>query len=108
MGIQIIQERIRLGSYSVKSHAAIHAVKEGFDREHMVEAILSGKIIEAYPGDHRFLICGRAALATNTVVYLHVVCECVDSLYVDIVTAYLPDEDYWNNPPYSRRNSPRK
>ncbi len=78
--IQEIQACISLGDYTVKSHAAMHAVKEGFDREHMIEAILNGKIIEAYPGEQRFLICGQTKLTTNTMVYLHVVCEYADSI----------------------------
>ena len=102
--IKVIREIIRLGSYSVKSHAAVHALKEGFDRENMIEAILNGKIIEDYPENQRSLICGLIKLSANTKVYLHVVCEYTDLSFVDIVTAYLPDEDYWNNPPYSRRH----
>ena len=106
--IQSIRECIRLGNYFVKSHAAIHALKEGFDREQMVEAILNGKVIEIYPENQRLLICGQVTFATNTTVYLHVVCECADLIYVDIVTAYLPDEANWNHPPYSRRHKPKK
>jgi hypothetical protein len=40
--IENIRERIRAGHYLVKSHAVRHALKEGFDRGHMVEAILGG------------------------------------------------------------------
>lgn len=101
--IHEIRASISLGDYTVKSHAATHAVKEGFDRANMIEAILNGKIIEAYPDEQRFLVCGQTLLTANIMVYLHVVCEYTDSMYVDIVTAYLPDEDYWNNPPYTRR-----
>ena len=43
-----IQQCIRDGNYLVKSHAVIYALKEGFDRANMVEAILNGSIIEDY------------------------------------------------------------
>jgi hypothetical protein len=44
--IETIRQRIQQGKYLVKSHAVQHAIKEGFDRNNMVEAILNGKIIE--------------------------------------------------------------
>jgi len=44
--LEIIQQRVREGQYLVKSHAAIHALKEGFERRHMVEAVLDGTLIE--------------------------------------------------------------
>jgi hypothetical protein len=47
----------------IKSHAVRHALKEGFERTHMVEAILEGIIIEEYPDEQRVLICGKTTLA---------------------------------------------
>jgi len=44
--LEIIQQRVREGQYLIKSHAAIHALKEGFERRHMVEAVLDGTLIE--------------------------------------------------------------
>ena len=41
--IEHIRERVRAGNYLVKSHAVHHAVKEGFERKHIVEAILNGR-----------------------------------------------------------------
>jgi hypothetical protein len=70
--LQTIRERVQNGDYLVKSHAILHAQKEGFQVKHMVEAILNGKVIEAYPEDQRVLICGRSTLLENIVVYLHV------------------------------------
>ena len=46
MNIEIIRERVQRGNYLIKSHAVQHALKEGFDRQHMVEAILKGRVIE--------------------------------------------------------------
>jgi Domain of unknown function (DUF4258) len=100
--IETIRERVRSGNYLVKSHAVQHAIKEGFDRAHMVEAILNGTIIEEYPDDQRALICGQISLVEQQTIYLHVVCEYADEIYAEFVTAYLPDET-WESPPFRRR-----
>jgi len=106
--IEIIRERLRKGNYLIKSHAVQHALKEGFERTHMVEAILAGTIIEEYPDDQRVLICGKTSLAKTTDVYLHVVSEYADAIYVELVTAYIPDEQEWEQPPLRRRKRKRR
>ena len=102
MDIDTIRNRIQIGNYLVKSHAVQHALKEGFERKHMVEAILNGQIIEEYSDDQRVLISGTALLE-NITVHLHVVCEYADPVFIEFVTAYIPDERLWENPPYRRR-----
>ncbi|MDQ3009243.1 MAG: DUF4258 domain-containing protein [Acidobacteriota bacterium] len=103
MKIESIREQVREGNYKLKSHVAMHALKEGFAREDIVETILAGTIIEDYEQAKRVLICGPTTLSEQTVVYLHVVCEYADPAYVAIVTTYLPDESMWENPPFKRR-----
>ena len=102
MDIETIRNRIQAGNYLVKSHAILHALKEGFDRQHMVEAILNGRIIEEYPDDQRVLVSGTMTWE-NITVHLHVVCEHADPVFIEFVTAYIPDERRWENPPYRRR-----
>src|SRR5437763_13741438 len=97
--VEIIREQVRAGNYLIKSHAVVHALKEGFERRHMVEAVLVGSIIEEYPDDWRALLCGRTSLSQNVTIYLHVVCEYADPVYVEFVTAYIPDELEWESPP---------
>ena len=92
----------------IQSHAVQHALKEGFERKHMVEAVLAGTIIEEYPDDYRALICGKAAFTDKVMLYLHVVCEYADSLYVEFVTAYVPDDLEWEKPPFRRRRPDKK
>jgi len=106
--IESIRKRVRDGNYLAKDHAIQHALKEGFERKHMVEAVLNGTIIEEYPDDQRALICGRAALFENVAIYLHVVCEYTDPVYVEFVTAYIPDENQWERPNFMRRKRKRK
>lgn len=78
-------------------------LRRDFERQHIVAAVLAGKIIEAYPDNKRVLICGKAALAKDTDIYLHVVCEHADAVYIEFVTAYIPDEREWEQPPFKRR-----
>jgi len=98
-----IQQCIRDGNYLVKSHAVIHALKEGFNRANMVEAVLNGSIIEDYADAKRVLVCGKTMIMTATEIYLHVVCEYADPVYIEFVTAYIPDEQEWESPPFRRR-----
>ena len=107
MDIKTIHERVQAGDYLVKSHAILHAEKEGFEVKHMVEAILNGAIIEEYYEDQRALVCGRSTLVEEVVVYLHVVCEYADPIYIEFVTAYIPDESQWEFPPNRRRHRRR-
>lgn len=108
MDIQTIRERIQIGNYLVKSHAILHAQKEDFEVKHMVEAVLNGTIIEEYPEDQRVLICGSSTLLGDIIVYLHVVCEHADPIYIEFVTAYIPDESQWHFPPFKRQRHRRR
>lgn len=101
--IEIIQQQVKDGNYLVKSHAIGHALKEGFQHQQMIEAVLNGKIIEKYADDERVPICGKAVLEKDVSIYLHIVCEYTDSVYIEFVTAYIPDELEWSNPPFKRR-----
>ena len=107
MDIEQLRRRIKRGAYLVKSHAIQHALKEGFERKHMVEAILNGAIVETYPEEKRVLICGQAMFPEGQKIYLHVVCEYADRVYVEFVTAYIPDRSLWEEPPVRRRKSKR-
>lgn len=105
--VQRIRDRIRAGHYLIKSHAVQHALKEGFTRHNIVEAILTGRIIEEYPDQERVLICGTTTLPESVETYLHVVCEYADAVYVECVTAYIPDGVVWEKPPMRRREQTR-
>jgi hypothetical protein len=102
MNIEAIRQRVRAGDYLIKSHAVQHALKEGFERKHIAEAICNGRIIEEYPDDQRVLICGSAIIG-NSNLYLHIVCESADPVYAEVVTAYIPDKAQWEIPPFKRR-----
>lgn len=57
--LETIQQCVRDGNYLVKSHAVIHALKEGFDGANMVEDVLNGTIIEDYAEARRVLVSGK-------------------------------------------------
>jgi hypothetical protein len=106
--IATIRERVRAGNYFAKGHAVNHGLQEGFERKHIVEAVLNGRIIEEYPDTQRVLICSRVNLLENSVIYLHVVCEYADPFYAEFVTAYIPADDLWERPNFIRRKRKRK
>jgi hypothetical protein len=107
MNIADLQKRVARGRYLVKSHAVQHALKEGFERSHMIEAIMTGEIIETYPKEKRVLVSGQAMLTETVKTYLHVVCEFSDAYFVEFVTAYIPDKKFWETPPIRRRRKSR-
>lgn len=108
MEIETIRQKVRNGDYLVRNHAVLHALKEGFVQQDMVDAILNGQIIEAYPDDKRVLICGHTALDEHVKIYLHIVCEHSDPVYIEFVTAYIPDENRWERPDFRRRKRGRR
>jgi hypothetical protein len=101
--LEAIQRLVEAKKYQIKLHAVQHGLKEGFGEKQIVEAILSGQIIEQYPERRRVLICGRASLEPRTWVYLHIVCEQNYPDQIELVTAYIPDELEWEKPPLKRR-----
>ncbi len=74
----------------------------------MVAAILNGQTIETYPDDKRVLVCVHTDSAALFKIYLHIVCEHKDPIYIEIVTAYFPDETQWERPDFRRRKRRRR
>jgi hypothetical protein len=67
----------------------------------------SRKLVATYNGK-LFLMSPKTSLSENLDIYLHVVCEYADTVYVEFVTAYIPDELEWENPPIRRRKRKKK
>jgi hypothetical protein len=103
LDIKVIRQLVEQKRYQLKLHALQHALKEGFSEKQIVEAILSGQIIESYPDEQRALVCGQTLLDETVSIYLHVVCEQNYPDQVEFVTAYIPDERVWEKPPFKRR-----
>jgi hypothetical protein len=103
LDLETIHRLVKAKRYQVKLHAVQHGLKEGFGEKQMIEAILSGQIIEQYPERQRILICGQTMLELKTQIYLHIVCEQNYPDQIELITAYIPDELEWETPPLKRR-----
>src|ERR1041384_816306 len=102
-----IQKCVRDGSYLIKSHAVIHALKEGFDRTNIVEAVLNGSIIEDYADAQRVLVCGKTMVMTATEIYLHVVCEYADPVLRGIRDGLFQTSKNWRVHRFADENKKR-
>jgi len=77
-----------------------HAVRQMSKPDRMISAkeirraIEHGEVIENYPEDTRGHSC--LILCIKTTRPIHVVCSPKEE-YLAIITAYLPDEEDWNN-----------
>lgn len=80
------------GSYRVGSHAAKHALCEGFTEKDMVSCLLYGRELLRYIQDQRLLILGYIYPSANIKIPLHVVVDYAKPKWVDMVTAFIPQD----------------
>lgn len=106
--IEAIRHKVERGHYLIRSHVLHHAIKEGFSRQDIVNALTTGQIIETYPHDRRVLVCGYTTFPKSVKIYLHVICEHADPVYLELITAYIPDETLWEKPEFQRRKRRRR
>ncbi|MCH8291527.1 DUF4258 domain-containing protein [Candidatus Poribacteria bacterium] len=105
MNIEQVREQVSAGEYSLRPHAIQHAAKEGFNSSDILHAVLTGEVIEHYPDRNRCLFYADIVVE-RIILPLHVVCEFnpeLDTVVVDIVTAYVPTEEKWVSPRRRRR-----
>ena len=97
--LERIQELISEGAYRVRMHAVRHMIEEGFDERQMLEA-LGGKLtlVEEYSDEGRYLVFGTFHFTSKSRSPLHVVCDISLGDVVDIVTAYIPQQPWWEGP----------
>jgi hypothetical protein len=92
--LQDLQELIWCGRYSVKSHAARHARAEGFTEADIVHTLQNGRELAVYPEDGRMLVLGYIIISPQLRIPLHVVLDYSPYRWIDVVTAYIPDQPY--------------
>ena len=92
--LEDLQDLIWGGRYSVKLHAAQHARAEGFTEADIVETLLNGRELAVYPQDQRMLLLGYINVSKYLKIPLHVVVDYSPYRWVDVVTAYIPDQPY--------------
>jgi len=85
---------VREGRYRLGPHVARHMRAEGFTELDVVRAIEYGRELMVYPEDARMLVLGYIVASPRLKLPLHVVLEYERPRFVDIVTAFIPDEPY--------------
>ncbi|HEX7021239.1 MAG TPA: hypothetical protein VF171_00170 [Trueperaceae bacterium] len=83
---------VKEGRYRVGPHASKHAACEGFTEQDMVKAVLYGKELLRYLEDERMLVLGYICPSPNVKIPLHVVLDYAKPRWVDVVTAFIPDD----------------
>jgi hypothetical protein len=92
--IQGIQEKLRSGAYHWRQQAIQRSIERAITETEVVEAIVNGIIIEAYPEDKYGLSClilGRIRRGRP----LHVQYSLPPTVW--IITLYEPDPEEWSD-----------
>ncbi len=93
--LHAIRERFRQGEYAVSDHAITEARKDGLAQQTVILlewVAIHGKVIEEYPERERILVYAEEP---EYGLPIHIV---IDYSWVEepaIVTAYVPDSQYW-------------
>lgn len=90
--LEELRPLIREGNYRIGPHAARHAMCEGFTEQDMVGGLLYGRELLRYTEDQRLLVLGYIHPSPVVKIPLHVVIEYARHRWVDIVTAFIPQE----------------
>ena len=89
-----LQPLVREGRYRIGSHATRHALAEGFTESDIVGSILTGRELMRYTRDQRLLVLGYLPVSGSVRLPLHVVLEYARPRWVDVVTAFIPDDPH--------------
>jgi hypothetical protein len=92
--LEDLRPLIREGQYRIAPHAARHAMCEGFTEQDMVGCLLYGRELIRYTEDQRLLVLGYIHPSPVVKIPLHVVVDYAKHRWVDIVTAFIPQEAY--------------
>lgn len=90
--LEELRPHIKAGRYRIGAHATKHAHCEGFTEHDIVTALLYGKELLRYCQDARLLALGYICPSPTVQIPLHVVVEYAKPRWVDIVTAFIPQE----------------
>ena len=90
--LEELRPLFRDGRYRIGPHAIKHATCEGFTEKDMVGVALYGKELLRYTQDERLLALGYIHCGPEVKIPLHVVLEYAKPRWVDVVTAFIPQE----------------
>ncbi len=85
---------VREGRYRIGPHVARHMRAEGFTELDVVRAIEYGRELAVYPEDARMLVLGYIVVSPRLKLPLHVVLEYARPRFLDVVTAFIPNEPH--------------
>jgi hypothetical protein len=85
---------VRQGHYRIARHAVRHASCEGFTERDIVATVLYGRELMRYPLDERLLGLGWLPGSAAVKIPLHVVLEYRKQRWVDVVTAFIPENPH--------------
>lgn len=85
---------VRQGRYRIARHAVSHAACEGFTERDIVATILYGRELMRYLQDERLLVLGWLPVSREVKIPLHVVLEFCKPRWVDVVTAFIPEDPH--------------
>ncbi len=85
---------VREGRYRIGPHVARHMRAEGFTELDVVRAIEYGRELAVYPEDARMLVFGYIVVSPRLKLPLHVVLEYARPRFLDVVTAFIPNEPH--------------
>lgn len=92
--LEDLKPHVRDGRYRLARHAVRHATAEGFTEQDVVATLLMGRELVRYLEDERLLVLGWLAVSPSVRVPLHVVAEFSKPRFVDVVTAFIPDDPH--------------
>ncbi len=85
---------LRDGRYRLGPHVARHMVEEGFTELDILRALGFGRELAVYPEDARMLVFGHIVVRPGLLLPLHVVLDYTRARWVDVVTAFIPDNPH--------------
>ena len=85
---------VRDGRYRIGPHAVRHALTEGFTERDVVMTLLHGRELARYLDDRRLLVLGWLPVSREVRLPLHVVAEYGRPRWVDVVTAFIPNDPH--------------
>ena len=91
LAIELLQKLCSDRQLLFSVHSLERLQERGIYRKDIVNAIMTGEIIELYPDDYPYPSCLILGVTTSNK-HLHVVCGCNGEI-ITIITAYYPTAD---------------
>jgi hypothetical protein len=95
MDIEAIRKLCSGGTLRWTNHVFMRLIQRGISMDDVESSLMSGEIIEIYPGDYPYPSCLVLGVTADKQ-YLHVVCGMGDK-ELWMITAYYPDSGEWTN-----------